>query len=65
MLKEAPGEGLRVSLRSTGDVDVGAIATELGGGGHSFMSGFVSDVSIPETIDRVRERLPVVSGRVQ
>ena len=44
VLREAPGEGLRVSLRSTGDVDVGEIATELGGGGHKFMSGFVSTV---------------------
>ena len=63
VLKEAPGEGLRVSLRSTGDVDVGVIATELGGGGHSFMSGFVSDAPIPETIERVRAKLPVVTAR--
>ena len=58
VLKEAPGEGLRVSLRSTGDVDVGEIATELGGGGHSFMSGFVSDGTIPDTIERVRALMP-------
>ena len=58
VLKEAPGEGLRVSLRSTGDVDVGEIATQLGGGGHSFMSGFVSEDSIPDTIERVRALIP-------
>ena len=57
VLKEAPGEGLRVSLRSTGPVDVGAIATTLGGGGHSFMSGFVSEVGIPETIERIRAEI--------
>lgn len=54
VLKEAPDEGLRVSLRSTGPVDVGDIAAELGGGGHDFMGGFVSDVGIDETIARVR-----------
>ncbi|MGK2929444.1 MAG: DHH family phosphoesterase [Acidimicrobiales bacterium] len=59
VLKEAPGEGLRVSLRSTGEVDVGDVAAQLGGGGHSFMSGFVSDVGIAETVDRIRDLLPV------
>lgn len=60
VLKESPGEGLRVSLRSTGEVDVGAIATQLGGGGHPFMSGFVSEDGIAETVERVRALLPVV-----
>ncbi|MEX2659949.1 MAG: DHHA1 domain-containing protein, partial [Acidimicrobiales bacterium] len=53
-LKEAPGEGLRVSLRSLGSIDVGAVATELGGGGHAFMAGFTSTASIPETLTQVR-----------
>jgi phosphoesterase RecJ-like protein len=59
VLKEAPGEGLRVSLRSTGDVDVGAIATDLGGGGHAFMAGFVSEAGISETVERIRALVPV------
>jgi bifunctional oligoribonuclease and PAP phosphatase NrnA len=53
-LKEADGEGLRVSLRSLGGVDVGAVAQALGGGGHPFMAGFTSARSIPETLDDVR-----------
>jgi bifunctional oligoribonuclease and PAP phosphatase NrnA len=53
-LKEAPDEGLRVSLRSLGGIDVGEIAADLGGGGHSFMAGFTSDAGIPETLDAVR-----------
>lgn len=57
-LKESPGEGLRVSLRSIGAVDVGAIATALGGGGHPFMSGFTSTLSVEETLDRIRALVP-------
>jgi phosphoesterase RecJ-like protein len=53
VLKEAPGEGLRVSLRSVTGVDVGKVAAELGGGGHHFMAGFLSDRSIPATIERI------------
>jgi phosphoesterase RecJ-like protein len=40
VLREAPGEGVRVSLRSTGELDVGALARGFGGGGHWFMAGF-------------------------
>ena len=58
VLKEAPGEGLRVSLRSTGAIDVGDSATRLGGGGHSFMAGFVTQDGIDETVDRIRELIP-------
>jgi phosphoesterase RecJ-like protein len=57
-LKEAPGEGLRVSLRSLGAVDVGAIAAALGGGGHTFMSGFTTQQSVDETLDRIRALVP-------
>lgn len=67
VLKESAGEGLRVSLRSTGDVDVAAIAAEFGGGGHAFMAGFVSDTSIAETVTAIRLLLPpnrAVAARV-
>ena len=60
-LKEAPDEGLRVSLRSLGRIDVGAVATALGGGGHSFMAGFTSQGSIEETLDRVRAAVAAAS----
>lgn len=67
VLKEAPGEGLRVSLRSVTGVDVGRVASELGGGGHHFMAGFTSDRSIPATIERIIDRLtgspPSTAGR--
>jgi phosphoesterase RecJ-like protein len=57
-LKDAPGEGLRVSLRSLGAVDVGAVAAALGGGGHAFMAGFTSRWTVDETLDRIRALVP-------
>lgn len=51
VLREAPGEGVRVSLRSTGDLDVSELARAFGGGGHWFMAGFQTD----EPLDDVRE----------
>jgi phosphoesterase RecJ-like protein len=58
VLKEAPGEGLRVSLRSEGDVDVAAIAASFGGGGHRFMAGFQTDASIRDVIAKLRTLIP-------
>ncbi len=54
VLKEAPGEGLRVSLRSIAGTDVGSVARRFGGGGHRHMAGFVTNHSIPETIERLK-----------
>jgi phosphoesterase RecJ-like protein len=58
VLKEAPGEGVRVSLRSVSEVDVGVIASTLGGGGHRYMAGFTSERSIPDTLEQIRRLLP-------
>jgi phosphoesterase RecJ-like protein len=57
-LKESRGEGLRVSLRSLGAVDVGAIAGALGGGGHPFMAGFTTSDSVETTLARIRALVP-------
>lgn len=61
-LKEAPAEGLRVSLRSLGTIDVAAVAAALGGGGHHFMAGFTSTATIPEALDQVREQVAAAHG---
>jgi phosphoesterase RecJ-like protein len=37
--KQVEGEEYRVSLRSKGDVDIGAVAKEFGGGGHKNAAG--------------------------
>lgn len=53
------GEKLKLSLRSTGDYDVGIIATALGGGGHSHSAATIIDKTeemsliIKKTISRI------------
>jgi phosphoesterase RecJ-like protein len=37
--KQAEGEEYRVSMRSKGDIDIGAVAKEFGGGGHKNAAG--------------------------
>lgn len=58
VLRESPGEGLRVSLRATGPIDVSEIAARFGGGGHTFMAGFSTDRPIPEIVEEIRSLLP-------
>lgn len=63
VLREAPGEGLRISLRSTGATDVGELAARFGGGGHAFMAGFSSDRPIPEVVRDIRAQLTAPTAR--
>ena len=53
LLLREEGGGVRVSLRSKGTVDVNAIASRLGGGGHKAAAG----VSLDGPIESARERL--------
>jgi bifunctional oligoribonuclease and PAP phosphatase NrnA len=54
----------RASLRSRGGVDVGALASALGGGGHAYAAGFtveageVADIveDVVEALRRMQER---------
>lgn len=61
VLKETP-EGTKVSLRAVSDVDVGALATSFGGGGHRAAAGFSSDRSVAEVLDDIRAALPTTVG---
>jgi len=56
VLKESP-EGIRVSLRSISHVDVGAMATRFGGGGHKFAAGFTATGTVAEVLDAIRDAL--------
>jgi len=50
-------EGTKGSLRSRAVVDVGALASSLGGGGHARAAGFTFDAPAADVIERVREYL--------
>ncbi|HEX8950461.1 MAG TPA: DHHA1 domain-containing protein, partial [Polyangia bacterium] len=56
MLYEQDG-GVRVSLRSKGAVDVGAVAASLGGGGHRAAAGCFVRGSLADARAKVLERL--------
>jgi phosphoesterase RecJ-like protein len=51
-------DGVRVSLRSKGAVDVGAIAARLGGGGHRAAAGCFVPGTLAHARERVLEALP-------
>ncbi len=57
VLKEEPGGALRVSTRSRGAVDVGAVCGALGGGGHRYAAGYTSHEDAPTTMRTLREAL--------
>ncbi|MCW2569086.1 MAG: bifunctional oligoribonuclease/PAP phosphatase NrnA [Mycobacterium sp.] len=58
VLKTDPADGLlKVSTRSKGAVDVGAVCAALGGGGHRFAAGFTSHDDCATTLDRLRAEL--------
>lgn len=57
LLKEAGQDRVKVSLRSRGRVDVGAIAVAFGGGGHHNAAGFTFTGSIEAAVEAVRGRL--------
>jgi phosphoesterase RecJ-like protein len=58
VVKTDPEDGLlKVSTRSKGAVDVGAVCVALGGGGHRFAAGFTSDAPLAVTVDRLRAAL--------
>jgi len=56
LLKETE-EGWKVSLRSRGAVDVGAVAAAWGGGGHHNAAGFNSGGSLEAVLEKIREGL--------
>ena len=58
VLKRDPADGLlKVSTRSKGRIDVGAVCVALGGGGHRFAAGFTSYDDVTATVGRLRAGL--------
>jgi bifunctional oligoribonuclease and PAP phosphatase NrnA len=60
VLKEQPDGTYKVSLRSKGATDVGAIATRFGGGGHAFAAGYTSELDAETTVAAL---VGVLAGR--
>ena len=56
LLKEVDG-GWRVSMRSRGTADVGAVAAAHGGGGHHNAAGFTAKGTVDEVIESIRAGL--------
>lgn len=57
LVKELDDGNWKVSLRSKGETDVGAIAQRLGGGGHRLAAGFTSEQGLDSTIAAIRAAL--------
>ncbi len=57
LARELDGKVVKCSLRSRGSVDVGAIATALGGGGHHNAAGFTHKGTPEEIVELVRAGL--------
>ncbi len=54
MIAKRQSDGVwKVSLRSRGDVDVGRVARDLGGGGPAVLAGLVADAEIADVVARV------------
>ncbi len=53
LLTELPEGGVKVSMRSSGRVDVNRIAQSLGGGGHRFAAGVTLEGTLPEARERL------------
>lgn len=47
-------EGIRVSLRSVSDLDVGAVAARFGGGGHQYAAGFVAPYPVTGVLEGIK-----------
>ncbi|MBB6732898.1 DHH family phosphoesterase [Cohnella zeiphila] len=53
LFKQLVPGSVKISLRSTGKVDVAAVAQRFGGGGHVRAAGCKLDADLPEAIERV------------
>ena len=58
-LAKCTGGRCRVSMRSKGAADVGAIARQMGGGGHCAAAGFTFDGDLPKLLAALLPKLPM------
>jgi bifunctional oligoribonuclease and PAP phosphatase NrnA len=66
--KQSEGDSYRVSMRSKGDVDIGAVAKEFGGGGHKNAAGCSVTGPIDELrqtfVEKVQRAIELHDGRI-
>jgi phosphoesterase RecJ-like protein len=62
VIKQQPDGFFKVSLRSKGATDVGAVAQKLGGGGHRLAAGYTGSEGLDETVRQLIEALPRTDG---
>lgn len=62
LIRELPGGSVKVSLRSKGLLDVQALATEFGGGGHRNASGIVLSGTLDDVVRRVTARAAALAA---
>ena len=55
--KQDTDGSMKVSTRSKGQLDVGAVCVALGGGGHRFAAGFTSTADVAATMAALRAQL--------
>jgi phosphoesterase RecJ-like protein len=48
---------VKISMRSRGATDVGALAAELGGGGHRLAAGFTYNGDVSGALNEIRTRI--------
>jgi bifunctional oligoribonuclease and PAP phosphatase NrnA len=60
LIKQQRDGRFKVSLRSKGDTDVGAVAQMFGGGGHRLAAGYTSSTGVAETVTAVEEALRTI-----
>ena len=53
VLKQQRDGRFKVSLRSRGATDVGAIALANGGGGHRLAAGYTSETGLEDSVDAI------------
>ncbi len=64
-LRELPEGRVRLSLRGKGSIDVAAIATRLGGGGHENAAGCTLDGPLPRAAEEILTHLRAALARLQ
>ncbi len=62
VFKQDDDDAWQVSARSKGNVDVGRVCVQLGGGGHAVAAGFTSPWPVADAIQRLRELLCAEPG---